>query len=56
MTANGWLQILLVLAVVLAITKPLGIFMARVFGPRENFSRYGAPSDRKARLPPDGRG
>jgi K+-transporting ATPase ATPase A chain len=31
MTANGWFQILLVLGVVFAITKPLGIFMARVF-------------------------
>src|SRR5690242_14191479 len=31
MTANGWLQILLFLALVLAATKPLGLFMARVF-------------------------
>jgi K+-transporting ATPase ATPase A chain len=31
MTANGWFQILLVLGVVLAVTKPLGIFMTRVF-------------------------
>jgi K+-transporting ATPase ATPase A chain len=31
MTANGWFQIFLVLGVVFAITKPLGIFMARVF-------------------------
>ncbi len=31
MNANGWLQILLFLAVVLALTKPLGLFMARVF-------------------------
>ena len=37
MTANGWLQILLVLAVVLAITKPLGVFMARVFGRGKTF-------------------
>jgi potassium-transporting ATPase potassium-binding subunit len=37
MTANGWLQILLVLAVVLAITKPLGVFMARVFGRDKTF-------------------
>jgi K+-transporting ATPase ATPase A chain len=37
MTANGWLQILLVLAVVLAITKPLGVFMARVFGREKTF-------------------
>jgi len=32
MTANGWLQIFFLLAVVLLITKPLGGFMARVFG------------------------
>src|SRR6202790_954340 len=31
MTANGWFQILLMLAVILAVTKPLGIFMTRVF-------------------------
>ncbi len=31
MTVNGWFQILLFLAIVLALTKPLGIFMARVF-------------------------
>ena len=37
MTANGWFQILLVLAVVLAVTKPLGIFMARVFGRQKTF-------------------
>ena len=31
MTANGWLQILVFLAAVLAVTKPLGVYMARVF-------------------------
>jgi potassium-transporting ATPase potassium-binding subunit len=31
MTANGWLQIGLFFAVLLAVTKPLGVFMARVF-------------------------
>jgi K+-transporting ATPase ATPase A chain len=31
MTLNGWLQILLFFAVVLAVTKPLGLFMAHVF-------------------------
>jgi len=31
MTVNGWLQILLLFAAVLAVTKPLGIYMARVF-------------------------
>lgn len=32
MTLNGWLQILLFFALILAVTKPLGLFMARVFG------------------------
>src|SRR5437867_12767035 len=31
MTGNGWFQILLFLAVVLAVTRPLGLFMTRVF-------------------------
>ena len=30
MTANGWLQILFFLLVILFITKPVGVFMARV--------------------------
>jgi potassium-transporting ATPase potassium-binding subunit len=32
MTANGWLQVFFLLLVVLLITKPLGGFMARVYG------------------------
>src|SRR5580698_3290060 len=31
MTSNGWFQIFFFLLVILAITKPLGVFMARVF-------------------------
>ena len=31
MTLNGWLQILLFFGLVLVVTKPLGVFMARVF-------------------------
>lgn len=31
MTANGWLQVFLFSAVVLACTQPLGVYMARVF-------------------------
>ena len=31
MTANGWLQIGLFFVVLLAVTKPLGVFMTRVF-------------------------
>jgi potassium-transporting ATPase potassium-binding subunit len=37
MTLNGWLQIFFFLAVVLALTKPLGLFMARVFGGERTF-------------------
>jgi potassium-transporting ATPase potassium-binding subunit len=37
MTANGWFQILLFLALVLLITKPLGVFMARVFSREKTF-------------------
>jgi potassium-transporting ATPase potassium-binding subunit len=37
MTLNGWLQILFFLALVLAVTKPLGIFMARVFSRERTF-------------------
>ena len=37
MTLNGWLQILLFLAVVLAVTKPLGLFMAHVFNRERTF-------------------
>ena len=37
MTVNGWFQILLFLAIILAITKPLGSFMARVFSAERTF-------------------
>ncbi len=37
MTANGWLQIGLFFAVILAITKPVGVFMARVFSGEKTF-------------------
>jgi potassium-transporting ATPase potassium-binding subunit len=37
MTASGWLQIVLFLALVLAVTKPLGVFMARVFNRERTF-------------------
>ena len=37
MTANGWLQILLFLALVFLVTKPMGIFMARVFNREKTF-------------------
>jgi K+-transporting ATPase ATPase A chain len=37
MTANGWLQIIVYLATILAVTKPVGIFMARVFNREQTF-------------------
>jgi len=37
MTANGWFQIALFMALILAVTKPLGVFMARVFNREKTF-------------------
>jgi K+-transporting ATPase ATPase A chain len=37
MTLNGWLQIVVFLALIFAVTKPLGIFMARVFAREKTF-------------------
>jgi K+-transporting ATPase ATPase A chain len=37
MTTNGWMQIGLILALILAITKPLGVFMAKVFSRERTF-------------------
>src|SRR5690242_21712258 len=37
MTLNGWLQILFFFVVILAVTKPLGIFMAHVFNREKTF-------------------
>lgn len=37
MTANGWLQILLFLALVFLVTKPMGVFMTRVFNREKTF-------------------
>ena len=37
MTANGWFQILVFLALIFLVTKPLGIFMARVFSREKTF-------------------
>jgi K+-transporting ATPase ATPase A chain len=37
MTANGWIQILVFLGLILAVTKPLGVFMARVFSRERTF-------------------
>jgi K+-transporting ATPase ATPase A chain len=37
MTPNGWFQIALFFAVLLAVTKPLGVFMTRVFAGEKTF-------------------
>src|SRR5205809_8043702 len=37
MTANGWFQIALFLLLILAVTKPMGVFMARVFNREKTF-------------------
>jgi len=37
MTINGWLQIFVFLALIFAVTKPLGIFMAKVFAGERTF-------------------
>ncbi len=37
MTFNGWLQILFFFALIVAVTKPLGVFMARVFNRERTF-------------------
>ena len=37
MTTNGWMQIFIFLALILAITKPLGVYMAKVFSRERTF-------------------
>jgi potassium-transporting ATPase potassium-binding subunit len=37
MTTNGWLQIIVFLALILAVTKPMGVFMTRVFSHERSF-------------------
>ena len=37
MTVNGWFQILSFLALILAVTKPMGVFMTRVFNREKTF-------------------
>src|SRR5258708_2169501 len=37
MTINGWLQILVFFLIILAITKPMGVFMAHVFNREKTF-------------------
>ena len=53
MSANGWFQIGVFLLVILLITKPLGVFLARVFSGREDVFGPGIASSRKTHLSPD---
>src|SRR5262249_12740815 len=47
MTPNGWAQILLFALIVFAITKPLGVYMFRVFeGDKQPLPRFFAPMER----------
>src|ERR1019366_8185237 len=40
MTINGWLQIAIFLALILAVTKPMGVFMTRVFNHEMRWTVY----------------
>jgi K+-transporting ATPase ATPase A chain len=47
MSVNGWLQILLYFIVILAVTKPLGIYMFRIFeGDQQPLPRFFGPIER----------
>ncbi len=47
MTTNGWLQILVYSLAILALTKPIGMFMFQVFeGPRRPLERWFGPLER----------
>jgi K+-transporting ATPase ATPase A chain len=47
MTANGWLQLILYLIVLIALVKPLGWYMARVYeGQNVGLNRVGGPVER----------
>ena len=47
MTFNGWLQILVFFALVILVTRPLGVFMHRVFeGDRQPLPRVFGPIER----------
>ena len=50
MTLNGWLQILLYFAVILLLTKPMGVFMAKVFSREKHMAGPGNAASRKIAL------
>jgi K+-transporting ATPase ATPase A chain len=56
MTVNGWLQIALFLGLILALTKPLGLYLVRVYDPQwkpRGFSRVEGWLYRAAGVDPD---
>ena len=55
MTDVGVYQILFYFLVILALTKPVGVFMARVFAGRADVSASGSASAGAAHLPPERR-
>ena len=55
MTVNGWIQILLFLALIFAVTKPLGVFMTRVFNRERTFLDPLATTGRALAVPRDRR-
>ena len=55
MTLNGWLQITFFLGLIFAVTKPLGIFMTKVFAGERTFLDPAASSRRTPLLPRNGR-
>ncbi len=52
MTIIGWVQIALFALIVVALTKPLGGYMTRVFSGERTFLRAGARPGRARPLPP----
>jgi K+-transporting ATPase ATPase A chain len=46
MSANGWMQFALYLAVLLLLVKPLGVYMARVFDGTAAVTRWFGPAER----------
>jgi K+-transporting ATPase ATPase A chain len=40
MTINGWLQILLFIAIIIAVAKPIGVFMTQVFNGERTFMHF----------------
>ena len=49
--AQGWLQLALFVAVVIALTRPLGVYMARVFSNERVFLTPGRRAGRAPHLP-----